>query len=57
MKTMLLIGIFLLIYFLERIVIFKILKNIDTKERIKVNEIETEHYNMLMKEKEEIEKC
>lgn len=57
MKTMLLIGIFLLIYFLERIVIFKILKNIDTKERIKVNKIETEHYNMLIKEKEEIEKC
>lgn len=44
--------IFIILYFLERVLTYKLLKKIDKKERLKVNQIELKHYEKI-KEKEE----
>ena len=39
--------IFIILYFFERYFTYKLLKKIDKKERIKVNKIESQHYEIM----------
>lgn len=39
--------IFIVLYFVERVLTYKYIKRIDKKERLKVNKIESEHYKTM----------
>lgn len=39
--------IFIVLYFIERVLTYKYIKRIDKKERLKVNKIESEHYKTM----------
>lgn len=47
--------IFIALYFFERIFVYKLLKKIDKKERLKVNKIEEQHFIELEERKKGIE--
>lgn len=39
--------IFVILYFIERVLAYKYIKRIDKKERLKVNKIESDHYKTM----------
>lgn len=39
--------IFVILYFIERVLTYKYIKRIDKKERLKVNKIESDHYKTM----------